>query len=237
MAEPKALAFDVFGTVVDWRTSIAREAEAFFAAIGASLDPFAFADGWRALYNPAMEECRSGRRPYTRLDVLQRETLEALLAKNAIAPARVGEERLAHMAFAWRRLDPWPDAREGLARLRQRFPCVTLSNGNLALTLALSRFAGLQWDAVMGAEVTQTYKPLARAYLGTAESLGLAPGELCLVASHHSDLAAARANGLLTAYIDRPREYGGRPAPDRAAAQDWDWRAGSLTDLAGQFGL
>lgn len=234
---PKALAFDVFGTVVDWRSAIMREAKAFCAEIGASIAPEAFADEWRGLYNPAMEECRAGRRPYTRLDVLQRETLEALLSKHGVAPSAVPEEKRAHMAFAWRRLDPWPDSAEGVARLRKRFPCVTLSNGNLALTMELSRFGGLQWDAVMGAELTQTYKTLPRAYLGTADMLGLAPNELCLVASHHSDLAAARKNGLLTAYIDRPMEYGGRPAPDAGMKQDWEWSATSIVDLAARFGL
>lgn len=235
MPRPKALAFDVFGTVVDWRGSVAREAKEFCAAIGADIDPFVFADEWRGLYNPAMEECRAGRRPYTRLDVLQRETLETLLSKHGVEPARVGEEKLAHMAFAWRRLDPWPDSAEGIARLRERFPCVTLSNGNLALTMMLSRFGGLVWDAVMGAELTQAYKTLPQSYLGTADILGVAPNELCLVASHHSDLAAARKNGLLTAYIDRPMEYGGRPAPDRAMAQDWEWSATSIVELAAKM--
>jgi 2-haloacid dehalogenase len=235
MPTPKALAFDVFGTVVDWRSSVLREAKAFCADIGADIDPGVFADDWRGLYNPAMEECRSGRRPYTRLDVLQRETLEALLTKHGVSPASVGEEKLAHMAFAWRRLDPWPDSAEGIARLRKRFPCVTLSNGNLALTMELSRFGGLTWDAVMGAEITQTYKTLPRSYLGTAEILGVEPGELCLVASHHSDLTAARKNGLLTAYIDRPMEYGGRTAPDAGMKQDWEWSATSITDLADQM--
>src|SRR3972149_9022517 len=200
MPEPKALAkalaFDVFGTVVDWRGSVMREAKAFCADIGADIDPAAFADEWRGLYNPAMEECRSGRRPYTRLDVLQRETLEALLCKHGVAPASVAEEKLAHMAFAWRRLDPWPDSVEGLARLRKRFPCVTLSNGNLALTLELSRFGGLTWDAIMGAELTQTYKTLPHAYLGTAEILGLEPGTTFFAASHHTDPPAPRKNGV-----------------------------------------
>lgn len=226
----KALAFDVFGTVVDWRTSIAREAGAVFAKIGRDdLDPARFADEWRGLYQPAMEECRSERRPYTRLDVLNRETLDSLLERHGIA---LDEAARADLALAWRRLDPWPDSVAGLTRLKTSFPIVTLSNGNVALMLALARFGGLPWDAILGAEATKVYKPLPQAYLGTADILGLAPGELCLVAAHHSDLAAARACGLATAYVDRPLELGGAPKPDRAAAQDWDYIAGSLTELA-----
>ena len=226
----RALAFDVFGTVVDWRTSVAREAAAFFAKVGVTgIDPHAFADAWRALYQPAMEECRSGRRPYTRLDVLNRETLDTLLATHGVVadPASV-----ADFAMAWRRLDPWPDAVAGLTRLRARIPIVTLSNGNLALMMHLARFGGLPWDAILGAEATGIYKPLPAAYLETADILGIAPGDLCLVAAHHSDLAAARACGLQTAYVDRPLELGGAPKPDRKAAQDWDYAAGSLIELA-----
>jgi 2-haloacid dehalogenase len=226
----RALAFDVFGTVVDWRTSVAREAAAFFVKAGVTgIDPHVFADAWRGLYQPAMEECRSGRRPYTRLDVLNRETLDTLLAKHEVVADPAG---VADFAMAWRRLDPWPDSVVGLTQLRARVPIVTLSNGNLALMMHLARFGGLPWDAILGAEATGIYKPLPGAYLGTAEILGIAPDQLCLVAAHHSDLAAARACGLQTAYVDRPLELGGAPKPDRKAAQDWDYTAGSLTELA-----
>ncbi len=229
----KLLAFDVFGTVVDWRTSIAREAVPFLAAVGRpELDPHAFADGWRGLYQPAMAEVREGRRPFERLDVLNRETLEVLLGRYGIDPAGVGEARLAEFAQAWRRLDPWPDAVAGLTRLKRDYTIVTLSNGNIALMTALARFGGLPWDAILGAEVTGHYKPDDQSYLGTAEIMGLAPAEVCLVAAHHSDLAAARRNGLATAYVARPLEYGGRPAPDLAQRQDWDWSVGSLLELA-----
>lgn len=231
MAPPRALAFDVFGTVVDWRTSIAREAAEFFGALGREdIDPAGFADAWRALYQPAMEECRAGRRPFVRLDQLNRETLDTLLARHHVAGA--GEAAIAHFAHAWRRLDPWPDAVEGLTRLKRRFPVVTLSNGNISLMLEMARRAGLPWDAILGAEVTGAYKPAPRAYLGTAEALGIAPEALCLVAAHHSDLAAARACGLATAYVDRPLEYGGRPAPDRHLRQQWDYAVDSFVELA-----
>ncbi|MGY4397723.1 2-haloacid dehalogenase [Sphingomonas sp. UYAg733] len=235
MPEPLALAFDVFGTVVDWRTSIAREADVCFTALGIEIDGAQFADQWRGLYQPAMEECRSGRRPYTRLDILNRETLEALLIRHDIDPASIDESALDHLAKAWHRLDPWPDSVEGLTRMKAFFPIVTLSNGNTALTLEMARRARLPWDAILGAESTGYYKPLPQAYLGTAEILGIAPCRLCLVAAHHSDLAAARACGLITAFVHRPMEYGGRPAPDADAEQDWDYQASSFIDLAAQL--
>lgn len=229
----KVLAFDVFGTVVDWRSGIARAAATFLSGIGrGDIDPHLFADQWRGLYQPAMEECRSGRRPYTRLDILNRETLEALLLRHAIDPQSIDEAVVQDFAFAWRRLDPWPDAVEGLTALKARFPIVTLSNGNTALTLAMAKRAGLPWDAILGAESTGLYKPLPGSYLGTADILGIAPHELCLVAAHHSDLAAARSAGLQTAYIDRPMEYGGARAPDAHLAQPWDYVADSLIALA-----
>ncbi len=229
----KALAFDVFGTVVDWRSGIARDATPILARLGRTdIDPHAFADGWRKRYQPALEEVRSGRRPFVIVDTLHREALEDLLRHHAIDPAELGEDTLDALTRAWHRLDPWPDAVEGLTRLKTRFPIVTLSNGNIALMLEMARRAGLPWDAILGAEVSRTYKPLPEAYLATARMLAIDPSELCLVAAHHSDLAAARAAGLRTAYVDRPREYGGRPAPDADAAQDWDHAVDSLVRLA-----
>ncbi len=229
----KALAFDVFGTVVDWRSGIAREASPILARLGRTdVDPHRFADGWRKRYQPALEEVRSGRRPFVILDTLHRESLEDLLRHHAIDPVALGDDGLSNLTHAWHRLDPWPDSVEGLTRLKTRFPIVTLSNGNIALMLEMARRGGLPWDAILGAEVSRIYKPLPESYLATARMLAIDPAELCLVAAHHSDLAAARAAGLRTAYIDRPLEYGGRPAPDAAAAQDWDHRADSLTQLA-----
>jgi len=233
----KALAFDVFGTVVDWRSGIAHEAAAWFAAIGREdIDAASFADAWRGLYQPALEACRSGARPYTRLDILNRETLEQLLHTLGVDRVAVGDARLATLAQAWRRLPPWPDAVPGLVRLKQRLPIVTLSNGNVALILEMARRAGLPWDAILGADATQCFKPLPQAYLGTADLLGIEPAELCLVAAHHSDLAAARACGLATAFVARPQEYGGRRAPDADARQDWEFEVDSLEALADVFG-
>lgn len=234
---PRALAFDVFGTVVDWRTSITRESAAFLGRIGrGDIDPAAFTDAWRFRYIDVMAAYRASGRGYVTLDTLHREMLDDTLRPHGVDPVSVEEALLVDWTHAWRRLDPWPDSVEGLKRLKAAYPIVTLSNGNIALMLEMARRAGLAWDAILGAEVTRVYKPAPQAYVGTAEVLGLAPGELCLVAAHHSDLAAARAAGLLTAYISRPDEYGGRRAPDADAAQDWDWSIDSLTGLATQLG-
>ncbi|HEX7693061.1 MAG TPA: haloacid dehalogenase type II [Sphingomonas sp.] len=237
MTLPKALAFDVFGTVVDWRSSIAREAAPVLARLGRGvIDPHTFADGWRARYQPAMARVREGKRGFVILDTLHREMLEDLLQSLDIDPQAIGEEGLADLTNAWHRLDPWPDAIAGLTRLKAEYPIVTLSNGNIALMLDMARRAGLPWDAILGAEVSGHYKPDPEAYLATARALAIEPGELCLVAAHHNDLAAARSCGLMTAYIDRPMEYGGRPAPDRHFAQDWEWNVRSLTELADLLG-
>ncbi|WP_332818813.1 haloacid dehalogenase type II [Sphingopyxis sp.] len=234
---PKVLAFDVFGTVVDWRTSVIRESAAFLAQIGrADADAAEFSDSWRFRYIDVMRAFRESGRGFVALDVLHREMLEQTLHTFAIDPAAIDDDLLSEWVRAWRRLDPWPDAVAGLTRLKTRFPVVTLSNGNIALMVAMARRAGLPWDAILGAEVTRTYKPDPQAYLGTAAILGVAPEEICLVAAHHSDLAAARACGFLTAHIDRPQEYGGRRAPDADAAQNWNWMTDSLTGLADLLG-
>ena len=234
---PRVLAFDVFGTVVDWRSSIARQSASFLAAIGRpDIDPAGFADAWRARYQPAMAAVRDGKRPFVVLDVLHREMLEAALLAHDVDVSALDPTMLEDWTRAWHRLDAWPDAVEGLTRLKARFPIVTLSNGNITLMLAMARHGGLPWDAIMGAEVTRAYKPASEAYVATARILAIAPGELCLVAAHHSDLAAARRSGLLTAYVDRPMERGGAAAPDRDQREEWDWSSNSLIDLATQIG-
>lgn len=233
---PRILAFDVFGTVVDWRTSIARESAPYLEQIGlGDIDTAAFADRWRFRYIGAMQAFRASGRAFTPLDVLHREMLVDTLEAEGVNTAAIPPAVLDSWSLAWRRLDPWPDSVPGLIRLKSLYPLVTLSNGNIALMLEMARRAGLPWDAILGAEVTRAYKPDPRAYLGTAEVLGVAPEDICLVAAHHSDLAAARACGLKTAFIHRPDEYGGRRAPDADAAQDWDWSADSLTALADQL--
>ncbi|WP_294191225.1 haloacid dehalogenase type II [uncultured Sphingomonas sp.] len=236
MTRPRVFGFDVFGTVVDWRTSIARESGGFLATIGrGDLDAERFADAWRARYQPAMAKVREGGRDFVILDVLHREMLVDLLRHDGIDVDALDPALVTEWSHAWHRLDPWPDAVAGLARLRALAPVVTLSNGNVALMIELSRRAGLEWDAILGAEHARAFKPAREVYLATAAASGVAPADFCLVAAHHSDLAAARKAGLMTAYIDRPMEYGGAPAPDRNQRQDWDYEADSLTALAAQL--
>ncbi len=233
-AGPKALAFDVFGTVVDWRSSIARAAAPVLAAAGhGEVDPFDLTDRWRARYFTMMREASQSGRGFVKLDILHREMLDAVLADMGLA---LGAAERTALVLAWHRLDPWPDSVEGLTRLKRRFPIVTCSNGHIALLVAMARHAGLPWDAILGAEIAGAYKPAKIAYQATAAALGIGPGDLCLVAAHHGDLAAARAAGLQTAFVHRPMEYGGRPAPDLAFAAAWEYRATSLIDLAEQLG-
>ena len=234
----RALLFDVFGTVVDWRSGVAREATPFLRRRGAeSVDPLAFADAWRARYQPAMEQVRSGRRRFTRLDVLHRETLETILPDFGIDPATVPASELNELNLAWHRLDPWPDAVAGLTRLKTSFIIATLSNGNIALTIDMAKRAGLPWDAILGAEVVQAYKPMPEAYLRTADILAMRPEQICLVAAHNGDLAAARKCGLRTAFIPRPAEHGPNQATDLRPDQEWDVVAADFGALAEKLAL
>lgn len=234
---PRVLAFDVFGTVVDWRAGIASESARFLRYIERSdLDPFSLADAWRARYQPAMAAVRDGKRAFVVLDVLHREMLENTLSALGVDVGSIKPELLHEWTCAWHRLDPWPDTVKALRRLRDRFPIVTLSNGNIALMLAMARRARLPWDAILGAEVTRCYKPMPASYTKTADILGILPAELCLVAAHHSDLAAARRSGLLTAYVDRPDEFGGTHRPDAHLSENWDWTAASMAELADKLG-
>lgn len=231
---PKALAFDVFGTVVDWRTSIAALVGQVLSAAGhADMDAFAFTDDWRKRYIVGMRDFGKTGRGFATLDILHREMLDALLTDMQLDLAEADRHTLV---MGWHRLEPWPDSVEGLTRLKRRFPLVTCSNGHIALLVNMARHAGLPWDAILGAEVAQAYKPAPAAYQRTAQALDIASDELCLVAAHHGDLFAARAAGLQTAFIHRPLEYGGAPAPDLQYQQQWDYQAGSLTELAEQMG-
>ncbi|OHX21138.1 haloacid dehalogenase type II [Chromobacterium sphagni] len=233
----QALVFDVFGTVVDWRSGVARDAAAFLQRHGAKqTDGFAFADAWRRRYSPAMEEVRSGRRPFTRLDQLHRENLEAILPDFGLAATTLPEDELKWLNRAWHRLEPWPDAVAGLTRLKARYAIATLSNGNTSLMLNLARYAGLPWDAILGAEAAQAYKPAPQAYLRTLELLDLRPEQVCLVAAHNYDLTAARGHGLKTAFVARPLEFGPGQRTDLAPEQDWDWVAPDFRQLAELLG-
>ena len=234
MSEPKALTFDVFGTVVDWRTSIAREGRAFGERHGVETDWERFADDWRGLYQPSLARVRDGERPWTRLDDLHRESLCTLLGRLGVAVGDGGVSDAAVDEFnrAWHRLDPWPDVVEGLARLKRRFVLATLSNGNVALIVNMAKRAGLPWDAVLGAEVARRYKPQPEAYLATARLLGLAPGECMMVAAHGDDLRAAAAAGFRTAFVHRPDEHGPGRATDVPAAGEFDVFADDFIALA-----
>ncbi len=230
----KALTFDVFGTVVDWRSSIIREGEALGRAKGLEVDWSAFADAWRGLYQPSMEEVRRGVRPWVKLDDLHRESLDSLIA--AFGIAGLGENEVDHLNRAWHRLDPWPDSVEGLTRLKGRFILATLSNGNVALIVNMAKRAGLPWDAVLGAEVARHYKRDPEAYLATAGYLGLAPENCLMVAAHNEDLVVAEGLGFHTAFVPRPTEYGPGQTTDLEAGQAYDFVATSMIDLAEQLG-
>jgi 2-haloacid dehalogenase len=232
----QALVFGVFGTVVDWRSGIAREAAPFLARHATAADPEVFADAWRERYLPSMEEVRAGRRPFTRLDVLHRESLSAILPAFGVDPSGVPAPELDTLNFAWHRLDPWPDSVRGLERLGRRFIIAPLSNGNIRLILDMAKRAGLPWDAILGAEIAQAYKPDPEAYLRTAEALMLEPEQICLVAAHNGDLAAARRCGLRTAFISRPNEHGPGQTTDLTPEQSWDAVAANMQDLADQLG-
>jgi 2-haloacid dehalogenase len=230
-----ALTFDVFGTVVDWRTSVMREGQAFGKPRGLSVDWGKFADAWRGLYQPAMEEVRSGRRPWAKLDELHRESLVRLLGDFGIIGVSPAE--IDHLNHAWHRLDPWPDAVPGLIRLKRRFTLATLSNGNIALMVDMAKRAGLPWDAILGAEVARAYKPTPEAYLRSAEALGLRPEQCLMVAAHPADLASAARCGLRTAYVPRPLEFGpGRPGSQPEPGQPFDVVAGDFVELAERLG-
>jgi len=232
---PKALLFDVFGTVVDWRGSITREAQALLAPQGHALDWDAFARDWRARYQPAMERVRSGTRSFVRLDVLHRENLVETL--EAFGVTGLAETEIDHLNRAWHRLDPWPDAPSGLARLKRGAIIATLSNGNIALMVNMARHGDLPWDAILGAEVARAYKPQPEAYLRSCEALALAPGETMMVAAHNSDLVAAAATGMRTAFVLRPEEYGDPDHEDAQARRRYDIIADDFHDLAEKLGI
>ncbi|MGH8263272.1 MAG: haloacid dehalogenase type II [Steroidobacteraceae bacterium] len=226
--------FDVFGTVVDWRGSCIRELTAFGNGRGLAIDWEQFADEWRGLYQPAMEEVRSGRRPWTILDILHRESLLKLLDRNHVKGLE--EHEIQHLVSIWHRLDPWPDAVEGLTRLKRRYIIGTLSNGNIGMMTRMAKRAGLPWDVVLGAEPARAYKPTPEAYLRNAEMLNLEPAEVMLVAAHNGDLEAAAKVGLRTAFVMRKDEHGPGQTKDLAASQAWDVITDSFTGLADTLG-
>ena len=234
----RALVFDVFGTVVDWRGSIVREGQALSAAKGWGVDWPALADAWRAGYQPAMQRVMqakaSGEEAWVKLDALHRGILDTLLPRFGLD--RLSEAEREHLNLVWHRLDPWPDAVAGLTRLKARFPIATLSNGNVSLLVDMARRGGLPWDCVLSAELFRAYKPSPTVYRGAADLLGIAPGQLLMVAAHPSDLAAAQRAGLTTAYVERPLERGPDGARENSAGQRFDWVASDFVDLAVKLG-
>ena len=234
VGEVRALTFDVFGTVVDWRSSIAREGQLLAAGRGFDVDWFEFADRWRGGYGPSMNRVRSGELPWTKIDVLHRMILDELIEEYGLQ--ELTEEERVEFNYAWHRLSPWPDAVAGLNRLKTRYVIATLSNGNVALLTNMAKNAGLPWDAILSAELAERYKPNPAVYLKAADLLGLAPEQMMMVAAHPGDLRAAAATGLRTGYVPRPLERGpDRPfTPDTSG--DFDVTATDFLDLARQLG-
>ena len=229
---PRALLFDVFGTCVDWRSAVIREC----AGLGlGEADCAGFADAWRGQYQPQLETVRSGRRAWTKLDVLHREALDRVLADFRLEG--VPEERRAELNLVWHRLDPWPDTVAGLARLKSRYVIAPCSNGHIALMVDLARHAALPWDLILGAEIARAYKPAPEVYLSSVDALGLAPHEVMMVAAHESDLAAAAGCGLRTAFVPRPDEHGPGRAGEPAPAREYDVVAPDFGALAGALGV
>ncbi len=234
VSDVKALTFDVFGTVVDWRSSIIREGEALGRRKDIKVDWAKFADAWRAGYEPAMARVRDGELPWTKLDDLHRANLDQLLVECGIGG--LSEDEIDHLNRGWHRLDAWPDTVEGLNRLRRKYILATLSNGNVALLVNMAKRAGLPWDAILGPEVARHYKPQPEAYLSTADYLGLQPGQCMMVAAHNYDLVAASRLGFRTAFVARPTEYGPNQTKDLKAEYEFNIVAESFVDLADKLG-
>ena len=234
IANVRALVFDVFGTLVDWRTSIARDLAAFGEARGIACDWVAFVDAWRAAYVPSMDRVRRGDAPWTNLDALHAASFDELAIRFDLPVLRADDR--AWIVRRWHELPPWDDVPRGLARLHERYVLGSLSNGNVALLVDLARFAKLPFDTIFSAELYRRYKPDPEVYLGTVALLGCEPGDVMLVATHNGDLAAARALGLRTAFVLRPTEYGPAQRNDLAPDPDNDVAVRDLLELADRLG-
>jgi 2-haloacid dehalogenase len=230
----RAILFDAFGTVVDWRSSLIEALTAWGAARGRVADWAALVDAWRADYAPSMDRVRRGDLPWTVLDALHRASLERLVPAHGITGLATAE--LDHISRFWHRLRPWPDAVPGLTRLKTRYIIAPLSNGNVALLVDMAKAAGLPWDMVCATELFRHYKPDPETYLGACRLLGLAPAEVMMAAAHNRDLRAARSCGLATCFFPRPTEYGPHQSRDFAAEEAWDVVCRDIEDLAGRMG-
>ncbi|MGI9352882.1 MAG: haloacid dehalogenase type II [Rhizobiaceae bacterium] len=230
MSNPKAFIFDVFGTIVDWRSGVADVTRRVFAEKGIELDPFDFADAWRGKYQPAMERIRSGNRGYVPLDTLHRENLDELLDEKRIGNEFDDIER-SEFNRAWEKLPPWPDSVPGLEQLKAKTIIAPCSNGSIALMTRLAKYGNLPWDCVVGAEIAQKFKPHPQSYLRSVAALGLQPEEVVMVAAHNDDLVAARKNGLKTAFIPRPTEHGPAQTTDLKPTHEWDYLIEKIDEL------
>ena len=236
-ANVKACVFDVFGTVVDWRSSVIADSISWGEAKGLRIDWEEFTDRWRLGYRPAMDKVRKGEMPWTTLDDLNRMILEDLLKQYKIEG--LSEAEKANWTHVWRRLKPWPDSIEGLTRLKKKYIISPMSNGNVALMTHLAKFGGLPWDLILGSDLVRHYKPDREMYMSVLIYLDLKPEEVMMCAAHVPDLQAARRCGLRTGFVYRPNEYGGGPAgvPDKAKRGDFDVVSESIVDLAEQMGV
>jgi 2-haloacid dehalogenase len=226
----KALVFDTFGTVVDWRTSIIRQLSELGARNGMQVDWEAFADAWRAGYHPAMDRIRQGERSFATIDVLHRERLDELL--DAFKISGLSEDEKQDLNRAWHRLDPWPDSVGGLQRLKRRYILSTFSNGSFACLVNMAKHAGLPWDCIFCADIVRHFKPDPETYQGVIAFLALSPHEIMLVAAHNYDHRHARSHGMRTGYVNRPTEFGPGQIKDIKAEDDWDIVVNSFTELA-----
>ncbi|GIL40072.1 haloacid dehalogenase type II [Roseiterribacter gracilis] len=231
--EIRALVFDVFGTVVDWRASIARQVETLARVRGLTVDGTAIADAWRGLYQPSMSAVRDGTRPFVDLDVLHRESLDALVEQHGLGSLDDADRHA--LVLAWHQLDAWPDVVEGLTRLKRKFILGPLSNGHVALQVGIAKHAGLPWDVILSTDLYRTYKPRPEAYQGACKLLKLAPSQVMLVAAHNNDLGSAREQGMRTGFVVR-NEHGQGQVIDQKAEQDWDVIADDFVDLAKRLG-
>jgi len=234
MPDVKALVFDTFGTVVDWRNGVARESQRILKPMGYDVDWLAFADAWRAEYGPSMEEVRSGRRPFVKLDILHRENLVRVLPRFKIG--KLDEATLDELNLAWHKLDAWPDVGPGFARLHKRFLMAPCSNGNIALMADVGRRNNLPWDAILGSEIAQGYKPQPKVYLATCEAFNLKPEQVMMCAAHSGDLSSAQKLGLRTGHIGRPGE-GGPGTGETEPKGSFDVVGKNFNDFADKLGV
>ncbi len=232
--KPQALIFDVFGTLVDWRTSVDTHVTAAFASHGEDVDGAAFADAWRARYQPAMEEIRAGRRDYTALDDLHRENLIEVLGSQGHHGIFEPDE-IIQLARCWEELDPWPNTVRCLQTLKITHIIAPCSNGSIALMTRLAKYGRLPWDCILGADIAHNYKPDASVYHAACHALRLEPEAVMMVACHNSDLAAAKASGLQTGFFPRPTEHGPDQTKDLVPEGDWTLSAKSLEALTGML--